>query len=50
VKSQLENQNISFPAVAGMPAETKDQLAKWAEARGQWRNGKDYAVSTSGSI
>ena len=31
VKSQLENQNISFPKVDGMPAETKDQLAKWAE-------------------
>lgn len=30
VKSQLENQNISFPAVEAMPAETKDQLAKWA--------------------
>ena len=30
VKSQLENQNISFPAVEGMPPATKDQLAKWA--------------------
>ena len=30
VKSQLENQNIAFPAIEGMPAETKDQLAKWA--------------------
>ena len=30
VKSQLENQNIAFPAVEAMPAETKDQLAKWA--------------------
>jgi hypothetical protein len=29
VKSQLENQNISFPAGAGMPSETKDQLLKW---------------------
>jgi hypothetical protein len=44
VKSQLENQNISFPAVAGMPAETKDQLAKWAEkpvVNGEMA--KDYA-------
>ncbi len=31
VKSQLANQNIAFPAEAAMPAETKDQLAKWAE-------------------
>ena len=30
VSSQLENQNISFPAVEGMPATTKDQLSKWA--------------------
>lgn len=30
VSSQLENQNISFPAVDGMPATTKDQLTKWA--------------------
>ena len=30
VQSQLENQNIAFPDVAGMPAETKDQLLKWA--------------------
>ena len=30
VKSQLENQNISFPAAAAMPPSTKDQLAKWA--------------------
>lgn len=30
VSSQLENQNISFPAVEGMPATTKDQLTKWA--------------------
>ncbi|MEI8214394.1 MAG: hypothetical protein WCG24_00445 [Actinomycetota bacterium] len=30
VSSQLENQNISFPAVEGMPATTKGQLAKWA--------------------
>ena len=30
VKSQLENQNIAFPIEAGLPAETKDQLLKWA--------------------
>jgi hypothetical protein len=30
VASQLENQNISFPAEDAMPNETKDQLAKWA--------------------
>ena len=30
VKSQLENQNITFPAVEGMPATTKEQLTKWA--------------------
>jgi hypothetical protein len=30
VESQLQNQNISFPAVDGMPASTKGQLAKWA--------------------
>jgi hypothetical protein len=30
VKSQLENQNISFPAEAGMPPATAKQLAKWA--------------------
>jgi len=30
VKSQLENQNISFPAAEAMPEATKDQLAKWA--------------------
>ena len=33
VKSQLENQNISFPAVEAMPEATKDQLAKWAEQK-----------------
>lgn len=33
VKSQLENQNISFPAAAGMPEETKAQLEKWAEMK-----------------
>ena len=31
VKSQLENQNISFPAAEAMPPATKDQLAKWSE-------------------
>jgi len=31
VTSQLENQNISFPPAVGMPAETKEKLAKWAE-------------------
>ncbi|CAN2204607.1 hypothetical protein MCEMRE254_00842 [Candidatus Nanopelagicaceae bacterium] len=30
VKSQLDNQNISFPAADGMPETTKVQLAKWA--------------------
>ena len=30
VKSQLENQNISFPAAEAMPPATKDQLTKWA--------------------
>jgi len=30
VKSQLENQNISFPAAEAMPEATKGQLAKWA--------------------
>jgi len=30
VKSQLENQNISFPAAEAMPPATKDQLGKWA--------------------
>ena len=30
VKSQLENQNISFPAAAAMPAATRTQLSKWA--------------------
>jgi hypothetical protein len=30
VKSQLENQNIAFPAAEAMPEATKDQLAKWA--------------------
>ena len=30
VKSQLENQNISFPEAEAMPPATKDQLTKWA--------------------
>jgi hypothetical protein len=29
VKTQLENQNISFPPAAAMPSATKAQLAKW---------------------
>jgi hypothetical protein len=33
VASQLENQNISFPAVEAMPEATKSQLAKWAEMK-----------------
>ena len=30
VQTQLANQNISFPVEAGLPSETRDQLAKWA--------------------
>jgi hypothetical protein len=30
VRTQLANQNISFPVEAGLPANTKDQLLKWA--------------------
>jgi len=30
VKSQLDNQNISFPVEAGLPSETKNDLLKWA--------------------
>ena len=30
VRSQLANQNIAFPIEAGLPANTKDQLLKWA--------------------
>jgi hypothetical protein len=30
VKSQLEIQNISFPAAEAMPTATKDKLTKWA--------------------
>lgn len=33
VKSQLENQNISFPAADGMPEATRAQLEKWAEMK-----------------
>lgn len=33
VRSQLENQNISFPAAAAMPEATADQLKKWAEMK-----------------
>lgn len=33
VQSQLENQNISFPAVEAMPEATKAELAKWAEQK-----------------
>ncbi|CAN1510889.1 hypothetical protein MCEZE9_00835 [Candidatus Nanopelagicaceae bacterium] len=33
VKSQLDNQNISFPAADAMPEATKAQLAKWAEKK-----------------
>ena len=30
VRTQLANQNIAFPIEAGLPANTKDQLIKWA--------------------
>lgn len=33
VKTQLENQNISFPAAEAMPDATKAQLTKWAEQK-----------------
>ena len=33
VKSQLENQNISFPAAEAMPEATKAKLTKWAEQK-----------------
>lgn len=33
VTSQLENQNISFPAADAMPEATKDKLAKWADMK-----------------
>lgn len=31
VQTQLENQNIAFPAEEGLPANTKSELVKWAE-------------------
>jgi len=44
VKSQLENQNISFPVAAGMPDATRAQLAKWAEKKvTTGEMAKDYA-------
>jgi hypothetical protein len=33
VKSQLDNQNISFPAAETMPEATRGQLTKWAEKK-----------------
>jgi hypothetical protein len=33
VKSQLDNQNISFPTAETMPEATRGQLAKWAEKK-----------------
>lgn len=33
VRSQLENQNISFPAAEAMPEATASELAKWAEMK-----------------
>jgi hypothetical protein len=30
VRTQLENQNIAFPAEDSLPADTKEQLTKWA--------------------
>jgi hypothetical protein len=33
VRSQLENQNISFPAAEAMPEATAAELAKWAELK-----------------
>ena len=44
VKSQLDNQNISFPVAEGMPEATKAQLAKWAEKKvTTGEMAKDYA-------
>jgi len=61
VQSQLQNQNISFPAAAAMPEATKDQLAKWAGmkvvtgemARGYsdlyiWEHMKGAAIGVTG--
>lgn len=33
VKTQLDNQNISFPAAEAMPEATRAQLTKWAEQK-----------------
>ena len=33
VRSQLDNQNISFPAAAAMPEATASQLKKWSEMK-----------------
>jgi hypothetical protein len=33
VSSQLAMQNISFPSVEALPANTKDQLTKWADQK-----------------
>jgi hypothetical protein len=33
VRSQLENQNISFPAAEAMPEATAKELAKWSEMK-----------------
>ena len=33
VRSQLDNQNISFPAAAAMPEATANELSKWAEKK-----------------
>jgi hypothetical protein len=44
VKSQLDNQNISFPVTAGMPDATRTQLQKWAEKKvTTGEMAKDYA-------
>ncbi|MEY4419001.1 MAG: hypothetical protein RIR15_323 [Actinomycetota bacterium] len=44
VKSQLENQNIAFPAAEAMPPATKDQLSKWAGMQvTKGEMAKDYA-------
>jgi hypothetical protein len=44
VKSQLENQNISFTVAVGMPDATRAQLSKWAEKKvTTGEMAKDYA-------
>jgi hypothetical protein len=44
VKSQLENQNISFPAAEGMPDATRAQLTHWANMKvTTGAMAKDYA-------